>query len=637
MRPRALLFALIALAGAGAGAHRLATLATAEVEAASAARVGEALGAAGLGWARASADGLVLRLEGAGPDEANRLRAVEIVRRIVGPDRVHDLTTLADAPDTPDAPYALELLRDGAAITAVGLAPEGAPAALARAVGGPVDDLIETLDAPAPEGWEAAFRFGLAALAELPQARVSVAPGRVAVTALAADDTERRAIEADLAARAPEGVALSLEIDAPLPPIVPFVFEMTLGPEGPRLLACSAASAADAAAILAAAGAPGGDCALGTGAPSPDWPQAAAAGAAALRAQGGGSFALTDGTARLAPAPAPDADPGDDPGADPAPDPEAAAAARAGLAAALPAGFALAPEPPAAASNAAPAPPEAEASFAATLAADGTARLEGLVGDEASREAIGAVAAAAFGAGAVENALAVGSGLPAGWPGRALAGLEALALLRQGRVAVTADGAEIEGWAARIDGAGRARTLLTADAPGRVRVAVRFDAAAAAEEARSRALLEDPEGLCAEAVARTLATRPFAFQPGSAEFAEGGEAAVAALAETLALCPPVDFEIAGHTDGAGDPERNQALSEARAETVRAALEATDLPQVRFIARGYGATLPIADNATPEGRAANRRIEIILLPDPHGGGGHDHDHDHDPEEPFVGPR
>lgn len=73
--------------------------------------------------------------------------------------------------------------------------------------------------------------------------------------------------------------------------------------------------------------------------------------------------------------------------------------------------------------------------------------------------------------------------------------------------------------------------------------------------------------------------------------------------------------IAGHTDVTGDAERNQALSLARAEAVRDwMIETSDIDKTCFAIQGYGATQPIADNATAEGRAANRRVEISLVPD-----------------------
>jgi OmpA-OmpF porin, OOP family len=73
------------------------------------------------------------------------------------------------------------------------------------------------------------------------------------------------------------------------------------------------------------------------------------------------------------------------------------------------------------------------------------------------------------------------------------------------------------------------------------------------------------------------------------------------------------FEIGGHTDSSGAAEVNQRLSEERAEAVRTALAANaDLGQLAFRARGYGAEVPIADNATADGRARNRRIVLTPL-------------------------
>lgn len=73
--------------------------------------------------------------------------------------------------------------------------------------------------------------------------------------------------------------------------------------------------------------------------------------------------------------------------------------------------------------------------------------------------------------------------------------------------------------------------------------------------------------------------------------------------------------IAGHTDITGDPERNQILSLSRAESVRDwMIETSDIDKTCFAIQGYGATQPIADNDTAEGRAANRRVEISLVPE-----------------------
>jgi outer membrane protein OmpA-like peptidoglycan-associated protein len=72
--------------------------------------------------------------------------------------------------------------------------------------------------------------------------------------------------------------------------------------------------------------------------------------------------------------------------------------------------------------------------------------------------------------------------------------------------------------------------------------------------------------------------------------------------------------VAGHTDITGDEKANQMLSLKRAESVRDwMLQTSDVSPTCFAVQGYGATRPIASNDTDEGRAANRRVEISLVP------------------------
>jgi len=72
--------------------------------------------------------------------------------------------------------------------------------------------------------------------------------------------------------------------------------------------------------------------------------------------------------------------------------------------------------------------------------------------------------------------------------------------------------------------------------------------------------------------------------------------------------------IEGHTDSTGSEDRNQHLSQRRAESVRAYLVANGtLPQEKIIAVGYGSKRPLASNKTAEGRAINRRIDVIIRP------------------------
>jgi OOP family OmpA-OmpF porin len=68
-------------------------------------------------------------------------------------------------------------------------------------------------------------------------------------------------------------------------------------------------------------------------------------------------------------------------------------------------------------------------------------------------------------------------------------------------------------------------------------------------------------------------------------------------------------EVAGHTDSVGTDSYNQGLSERRAQAVVNYLVAKGINASRFKARGYGESEPVADNATDEGRAENRRVEL----------------------------
>lgn len=76
--------------------------------------------------------------------------------------------------------------------------------------------------------------------------------------------------------------------------------------------------------------------------------------------------------------------------------------------------------------------------------------------------------------------------------------------------------------------------------------------------------------------------------------------------------PTVRIEIAAHTDNTGTLKHNMELSRKRAQAVYNYLVAKKIPAKRFVTKGYGPTRPIASNDTEEGRAMNRRFELIVL-------------------------
>lgn len=103
------------------------------------------------------------------------------------------------------------------------------------------------------------------------------------------------------------------------------------------------------------------------------------------------------------------------------------------------------------------------------------------------------------------------------------------------------------------------------------------------------------------------------FVPGAAVQLAPGSAAV--LDETVAMLkkyPAVRIEISGHTDSTGDGAKNRALSQERADAVRDYLVQRGVAATRLESKGYGSDFPIGNNATPEGRAQNRRVEFKLL-------------------------
>lgn len=122
--------------------------------------------------------------------------------------------------------------------------------------------------------------------------------------------------------------------------------------------------------------------------------------------------------------------------------------------------------------------------------------------------------------------------------------------------------------------------------------------------------VEEPEPVTPEpTVVPVNKTISADFDTGSDTPTAEGEAAIAALIAELQGYQEIEsIEVAGHTDSQGTDANNQALSEARAEAIRARL-AGAFPNASITAVGYGETQPIASNDTAEGRAQNRRVEI----------------------------
>ncbi|KVM89767.1 OmpA family protein [Burkholderia stagnalis] len=105
------------------------------------------------------------------------------------------------------------------------------------------------------------------------------------------------------------------------------------------------------------------------------------------------------------------------------------------------------------------------------------------------------------------------------------------------------------------------------------------------------------------------------FDSGKAALKPGSTRAMVGALELIKAHPGKRILVAGHTDVVGKPDHNLTLSIDRAAAVRDWLvDASGIPPTQFAIQGYGDTRPVADNATPDGRARNRRVEITLVPD-----------------------
>lgn len=113
-------------------------------------------------------------------------------------------------------------------------------------------------------------------------------------------------------------------------------------------------------------------------------------------------------------------------------------------------------------------------------------------------------------------------------------------------------------------------------------------------------------------VGERIILRGINFATGSATIRPMSYPILDDAARTLKANPKVRVEIGGHTDSVGSASYNQGLSEARAASVRSYLISAGIEAERLVARGYGESMPVASNATSDGRQENRRIEFLIL-------------------------
>lgn len=114
---------------------------------------------------------------------------------------------------------------------------------------------------------------------------------------------------------------------------------------------------------------------------------------------------------------------------------------------------------------------------------------------------------------------------------------------------------------------------------------------------------------------RLIVTMPqdILFATDSDTLRSGLQGDIREVGQSLIAYPNTTVQVVGHTDNTGPADYNQGLSERRARSVANVLISEGVSSGRISVIGRGENAPVADNLTAEGRAQNRRVEIVILP------------------------
>lgn len=486
------------------------------------------------------------------------------------------------------APFVWSAERDGAVLRLTGYIPSAeargeVAAALSAAVPGigVKDDTRLADGAPSLELWLKAVRFAGQVLAELPEGRVTLSDSTLAVEGLAPSFT---AFDQLLAARRspPEGFQI-IRFAVEPPRAAPFTWRIERQTQGVRLSGYAPSEEARRLLVDAARAAfPGvqvsDDMQLASGGPAPElWASAASFAVAQLTK-------LLTGTADVTGA-------------------QVALAGEALDSAAFASVMQAVRAPPAGVSVMAQAvePPAISPYVFAVRREAGELIVSGFYPDLAAHAAIRAALERDFLREKVNDVSAVGGGAPEGFLPAVLAGLAQLSRMGSGELSIADSQMRLAG------------QVLAASAAPEVEAELKraVEPAFALETAIEVTPPAPPvdTAACNRLVADLLGRGTVRFASGRADIDMASRGLLDRMAAALLRCPSAAVRIVGHTDGVGDGEQNQRLSQARANAVLAYLTASGIGSDRLSAAGQGAGQPLAPNDTEAGRALNRRIEI----------------------------
>ena len=600
MRLPAAILVLIAFLAAAGASYVGAIGAVNVVEDSSEMGVRSALDNSHLDWAEVQANGLQVLLTGTAPSEALRFKALSTAGSVVDAARVVDGLDVTPAKALEAPAFSIEILRNDGGVSLIGLIPNSMDrtsviSAFGEATSGAeITDLLESSDFPAPSGWQEALDFSISAAGILPRSKISMSPDLVEVSAVTDSAVEKSNVEARLFEILPTGLGVELAITSPRPVITPFTLRFLIDDQGARFDACAAddenarnliGEAAQSAGLVADF-----SCTIGLGVPSPSWGAAAEMAIAALAEIGSGVVTLSDVDIDLI-------------ASDRTPQ-EVFDKVVGELENSLPDLFSLHTKLLKIEEAQDLGPPE----FSATLSPEGHVQLRGRLPDGLARDAVSSFAMAHFEGGQTYMAARLDPSLPTGWPVRTMIALEALALLNSGSIVVEPDLIALRGRTGDKDAKSKISRLMTEQ----LGQGERFELDVTYIETLDPSTFIPTPEECLADIQSAAQKVQIKFEPSSATITQEAQPTMDRISEILLKCGPIRVEIQGHTDSQGRESMNLTLSQSRAEAVIDELMNRRILVSNIVAKGYGETIPIADNDTEDGREANRRIEFRLL-------------------------
>jgi outer membrane protein OmpA-like peptidoglycan-associated protein len=198
---------------------------------------------------------------------------------------------------------------------------------------------------------------------------------------------------------------------------------------------------------------------------------------------------------------------------------------------------------------------------------------------------------------------------------------KAMSEAERARMAAAADAekaaiAKREAEQARMEAASEAEKAAIAKRQAEQAISAAEEEAAKAARAKAEAdeLMKELSELKAQQTERgiVLTIGDVLFATGKADLSPDANKSVDKLAEFLKKYPKRDVLIEGHTDSVGKDDYNLALSRKRADSVKYKLMGDGVEDARITTVGYGEKFPLASNDTKDGKAQNRRVEVIIL-------------------------